>query len=259
MHICAVQMDISANDVVSNIKLLTQLIEKQSEHSDFYILPEMFNIGYELNMHNFTKDDMKLTIQSLINLAHKYTCLIGGSMPINQEGKWYNAFVLCHSDGYEVIYFKSHLFALSGEARAFSPGNKTTCICYKGLKILPLICYDLRFPHLPWSYDDLDVILYVANWPSTRISHWESLLRARAIENQCYVVGVNRLGIDQNGFEYPGHSMIYAYTGEICCDSESYTMMLQYKLQTEEMYNYRSKLPFKTDKRCALPMSYIHI
>ena len=146
-------------------------------------------------------------------------------------------------------YDKIHLFTPAGEKEVYSEGDLTTTFMLKDWKIQPLICYDLRFPYLTFNSNQVDIIIYSANWPVARVSHWKALLAARAIENQCYVIAVNRTGIDKNGYEYPGASTIIDYSGQILQEMDENEGFITEKIIKSDMTQYRKKLPFLNDRK----------
>jgi len=176
---------------------------------DLIILPEMFNSGFTMNPKNVFETMNGKTVGWMKELAILYGVAICGSLVIHENNHFYNRFVFVSSEGYLNIYDKRHTFTLAGENKVYKPGEDRVIINYKNWKLMPLICYDLRFPVWSRNTDNYDVMLYVANWPKPRINAWDTLLKARAIENMSFCVGVNRVGFDNNNHEYPGHSAVY--------------------------------------------------
>jgi len=162
-----------------------------------------------------------VTVQLMHEIAAKFSCAVCGSIFIEEEGKFYNRFIWMEPNGKPITYDKRHLFSMGDEQIHYSPGNTRIEIEYNGWRIFPQICYDLRFP--VWSRNTMnyDLLINVANWPATRRKIWKTLLRARAIENQCYVAAVNRLGSDGNGIVYSGDSMVINPKGEVLCKAKS--------------------------------------
>ncbi|MBK8819478.1 MAG: hypothetical protein IPN49_10445 [Saprospiraceae bacterium] len=153
------------------------------------------------------------------------------------------------SSGLIHSYDKIHLFSPAGEAKTYSPGNEPSIWVYEKWNIQPLICYDLRFPYLSFVCRQPHLLIYAANWPEQRIEHWEILLRARAIENACYVIGVNRRGTDENGYVYPGHSLVCDFKGDLLLSMDKYKNFDLIDLDFESMMEYRKKLPFQDDRK----------
>ena len=168
------------------------------QNVDLIVLPEMFSTGFTMNPETVAETMNGETISWMQTLAKHKNSAITGSLVIVENGKYYNRLVFVLPSGEIKHYDKRHLFSLAGEEKVYTKGKTKLIIEYKGFKICPLICYDLRFPVFSRNVEDYDVLLYVANWPKPRINAWNALLKARAIENMCYVVGVNRIGEDQN-------------------------------------------------------------
>ena len=189
------------------------------------------------------------TIQWLIEIAHKQKIAITGSIIIKENGAYYNRLVFVQPNGEVVSYDKRHLFTLAQEHQNFSPGTKAICVTYKGWKIKPLICYDLRFPVWSRNTEDYELLLYVANWPKPRIHAWDTLLQARAIENMCYVAGVNRIGADNEGHQYIGHSAVYDMLGGgITTKNEERDQIIYATLDKSKLETTRNKLSFLSDR-----------
>jgi omega-amidase len=211
IDITFLQADLAWQDIGENLRRFSAEIDRIGK-TDLIILPEMFTTGFTMDSANMSERMDGETIRAMKFWAQSKSAPIVGSLIIEEDGHHYNRLIWMNPDGSFHKYDKRHLFRISGENEHFSPGKEKTHIEYKGWKFCPMICYDLRFP--VWSRSqDCDCLIYVANWPEKRISHWETLLRARAIENQCYVVGVNRTGIDGNGHSYCASSMAVDYSG----------------------------------------------
>ncbi|MFT4536993.1 MAG: omega-amidase, partial [Saprospiraceae bacterium] len=187
-------------------------------------------------------------------IAQKTKATILGSLIISENGKYYNRLLVVNPDGTSHHYDKKHLFAYAGEDEAFSAGNERLIFNLKGWKVCPMVCYDLRFP--AWarnSYDATtdsaayDLLLYVANWPKPRINAWDALLTARAIENQSYVAGVNRIGLDDNKNEYIGLSAVYDFLGDTVARFGENEGLTTTKLSASSQDAFRKKLPFLQD------------
>jgi predicted amidohydrolase len=187
-------------------------------------------------------------LQALRGWAYDYQKLFMGSIAIEDEGKAFNRLFVAFPNGQLMWYDKRHLFGMAGENKFFSPGNERLVFEYLGWKICPLICYDLRFPVFSRNTDGYDVLLYVANWPGKRIAAWDTLLSARAIENQCYVVGVNRVGVDGNGWEFPGHTQAIHPLGERVSFSHSKEEISQVQFSAQFLKTTRENLPFLQDR-----------
>ena len=201
------------NAVQNRINFQTKL-DAIIEPVDLIVLPEMFNTGFNMEAEAVAETMQGKTVTWMQEIARQKQAAIVGSMAILEDSKYYNRLLFVKVNGEIVQYNKRHSFSLAGENKVFTSGIEKVIIEYKGWKICPQVCYDLRFPVWARNTEDYDVLLYVANWPKQRITAWDSLLKARAIENMSYCIGVNRVGLDANSFEYPGHSAIYNVLGE---------------------------------------------
>ena len=250
MKIAWLQYDIVWQNPEKNMKILEEMLESSSESWDLLILPEMFDTGFCMNPDEMEGREVEKTIGWMERVARSYKCAVGGSTSVRlDKGTFVNRFVYVDSNQLET-YDKIHLFSLSGEHEAYNAGNRIRSIKHSsGLVLRPLICYDLRFPSISLHRGELDLIIYVANWPESRIDHWDSLLKARAIENQCFVLGVNRVGRDGNGLSYNGSSAIYSYDGKTLLGSQNQSGVFVQKIDISGMKEYRKKLPFLIDRR----------
>jgi predicted amidohydrolase len=221
--------------------------------TDLIILPEMFQTGFSMRAKEMAEDfNSSISIQWLCEKARELQAAIYTSLIISDKGNYYNRGVFVLPDGTVQTYDKRKRFALAGEDLHYCAGENETIVEYKGWKINLQICYDLRFPELIRNRIEngkpaYDLLLYVANWPERRKHHWKTLLCARAIENQCYVAGVNRFGTDGSGLIYTGDSMIIDALGEIqgkCSNEEAKTVVINLQKLTE----IREKLPFLYDR-----------
>jgi omega-amidase len=215
--------------------------------SDLVVLPEMFNTGFTMNAVNQSETMNGLTIQWMKNQADMHGIHIAGSLIIEVDNKYYNRFVKVDPFGNVSFYDKRHLFSMAGEDKVFTKGSQRVIWEVNNWKIYPQVCYDLRFP--VWSRNDLqyDVLLYSANWPAKRINHWLSLIKARAIENQCYVAGLNRIGSDGAGFDYNGNSLISDYDGYNLDHNVGEDVILTASLSYEELQNRRKQFDVLRD------------
>lgn len=252
LRVTFIQTNLLWEDIDSNLKMLSQKIEQIGEPTDIIVLPEMFSTGFSMNTE-FAQDENGSIFGWLIETSKKYNSVITGSIMFKIDNEYKNRLVWITPDGDYNYYDKRHLFGLAGEDKSYTCGKFRRTIDYKGWKICPLICYDLRFPN--WSRNlyhngsyDYDLLIYVANWPEKRSLAWNSLLTARAIENQCYVVGVNRIGIDRNEILYSGDSGVWNFLGEKISSTtkfESETKTVQ--LSLDDVYQFRTEFPFILD------------
>ena len=214
LKITILQSAIIWQDNNQNLHQFSEKIKKIESETDIIILPEMFTTGFSMEPQKNAEKMNGKTIQWMQNISKQKNCAIAGSVIIQEEDKYYNRFLFVHPSGKINQYNKRHLFTLAGEDKIYTSGSEKVIIDFKGWKICPLICYDLRFPVWARNIENYDILLYVANWPKPRINAWDSLLTARSIENMCYTIGVNRVGLDANNYEYPGHSAVYDVLGK---------------------------------------------
>jgi predicted amidohydrolase len=223
------------------------------------VLPEMFHTAFSMKAKDLAEN---LTDSKGLNWlkakAHEKQTAIYTSMIVEEKGKFFNRGLFVKPTGEISEYNKIQLFSLAGENEVYTPGGKKTIVEYKGWKICLQICYDLRFPEISRNKIQAsnqkplyDVLVYVANWPSRRDVHWRTLLQARAIENQAYVLGVNRVGTDGNGLTYTGSSMCVTALGEITDVSlPEVEGVKQIELKMNELEDIRIKIPFLKDQTC---------
>ena len=243
MKISLLQLDTVWKDKPANFDLISQKIE-ENQFSDIYVLPEMFATGFCNEVVELGESIDGQTVAVMRQLAAKSGAAVCGSLILNDGGKYSNSFLFVKPNGDIVRYDKRHLFRFGGETDMFSQGENRMVVEYKGYRILLQVCYDLRFPVWSRNRNDYDVIFYVANWPDSRRKAFDALLKARAIENQSYVVGVNRVGDDGTGLHYDGGSCIIDFKGEYvgrCPDNEEF--VLTEKLDIEALRHFREKFP----------------
>jgi len=218
------------------------------EKTDLIVLPEMFNTGFTMKAKELAEDMDGQTMQWIKKTAASYDCVVTGSLIIKENGNYYNRMVWVKPDGDCQYYDKHHLFSLGEEDKHFSAGNEQVIVELKGWKIRLAVCYDLRFPVWLRNKDTAyDILLLVASWPDKRSSHWRTLIHARAIENQSYVIGVNRVGHDGNQIYHSGHSMCIDPLGNTVYykpeDEDLYTFSINYT----ELEKIRRQFPFLKD------------
>ncbi|HRZ76167.1 MAG TPA: amidohydrolase, partial [Bacteroidales bacterium] len=218
LRISLIQDELVWEDPAAN-RARFQAILESMEDTDLVLLPEMFSTGFTVHPQRVAESMDGTTIQWLRRMARESGKAMAGSLIVKEGESYYNRLVFCHPDGALEHYDKRHLFRMGGEHLRFGMGNHNIMVNYRGWKIRPLICYDLRFP--VWARNrysegnyDYDLLLYLANWPRARRHHWMTLLSARAIENQCYVAGLNRVGTDGAGVSYSGDSRVIGPGGE---------------------------------------------
>ncbi len=241
------QTDLFWEDSEKNIQHFDQLISVSDPDSDLIILPEMFNTGFSINPEKCAEEADGLASGWMKEKAVELNKAITGSILVKEGGKYFNRLFFCYPDGSIKTYDKKHLFRMSEEYKVFDAGRERLVLEYKGWKILPLICYDLRFP--AWArntfrkgFYEYDFMFYVANWPATRSHVWRTLLMARAIENQVFCAGVNRIGKDGHGTDHSGDSMLVGPKGNIISLFEpSKEEVKKLKISYDELQAFRKK------------------
>lgn len=248
MKIAIIQSSLYWENPTANRNYFKGKINAIAEQIDLIVLPEMFTSGFTMKPSLVAETMHGETIQLLKNLAKSKNCAITGSLVITENNNFHNRLVFVFPTGEIEYYDKRHLFTLAGEDKIYTKGNKKIIIEYNGLKICPLVCYDLRFPVFSRNAENYDVLIYVANWPKPRINAWDILLKARAIENMCYTIGVNRIGVDENNNEYTGHSQVIDYLGNSTIEPQENEGIFIVKLDINKMIETRNKLGFLNDK-----------
>lgn len=248
MKIALVQTSLTWEDPIENRSHLVQKINGFLEDVDLIVLPEMFSSGFTMNPQDVAETMQGETVAWMQHLAKARNCAITGSLVIEEEGKYFNRLIFVYPEGRIKTYDKRHLFTLSGEDKFYTAGKERLIIEYKGFKICPLICYDLRFPAFSRNTEGYDLLLYVANWPKLRMNAWDILLRARAVENMAYVIGVNRIGTDANTHEYVGHTQVVDYLGNYVLEPQESDKVFIVKLDKEPLLETRNKLAFLNDR-----------
>ena len=246
MKITILQQNIVWADPTANVRKADEAIN-QNPGADLYVLPEMFSTGFCTNPEGIAESTESETLQWMKDKAATTDAAIAGSVAVTEDGKYYNRFYFMKPDGNVTHYDKKHLFTYGGEHLRFTAGEERVVVEWKGVRILLEVCYDLRFPVWARNRGDYDMILYVASWPTPRVSAWSALLVARAIENQCYVAGVNRVGTDP-ACEYCGGSVIidpYGKTLAACemnqeCEASA-------EVDMDKLNAFREKFPVLND------------
>ena len=241
------QFDILWLDPKGNLSLIRDHFQSLDQSCDLVVLPEMFLSGFCMEPDKAAIKEDGPEIDQLIQLSILYDTAILGSLAIVENGNHYNRVLLITKEGIIDRYDKQYLFSLSGENAVYSIKHDTCLMNFKGWKILPQVCYDLRFPENVRQLPPPDLLVYMANWPTPRIYHWDSLLKARAIENQCYTIGCNRVGSDGNSWEYPGHSVVLQPDGYLASESIANPQVIN--LEYSKLSQYRSKYRFLDDKK----------
>jgi len=242
-----VQARIRWKDPAENRTHLYSLAQQSGETFDLLVLPETFTTGF-LGDTDLPQEDMQgPSVAWMKTVAEEFDSAVAGSVVIMEDGHRYNRLVFVSPEGEVTYYDKRHLFAFGGENKRYTPGKSRVVINYRSWRICMQICYDLRFPAWCRNRDDYDLMLLVANWPAKRVHHWLALLEARAIENQSWVIGLNRVGKDGNGLEYPGRSVVFDPLGASAADLGSEECTQAVTLDLELLRQTRRDFPFQAD------------
>jgi len=258
LHITAIQSSLHWQDKAANLQMFEQKIRAIDGYTEVVILPEMFSTGFSLNPAELAETMDGETVSWMKRLSTEKRIIIAGSVIIREGDNFYNRLIWMLPNGQHGQYDKRHLFAYPGEDVQYSAGDKRLSASVKGWRVNLQVCYDLRFP--VWARQsnsffqgnhgtgpEYDLLIYVANWPERRVHAWKTLLQARAIENQCYVVGVNRVGADGNDLQYSGDSMIIDPMGEVIKTSTNTEENLSAILDKDHLQRVRYRLPFLKD------------
>ncbi|MDY0781325.1 amidohydrolase [Tenacibaculum sp. IB213877] len=256
LNIALIQSDLVWENPEANRKLFEAKINTITNDVDLIVLPEMFSTGFSMNASALAETMEGETILWMQKMASEKSCAIVGSVIISerpfsstQDDNYYNRLLFLHPSGKIEFYDKRHTFTLAKENEVYSAGENKLIVDYKGWKICPLICYDLRFPVWSRNIENYDLLIYVASWPKVRIAAWDALLKARAIENMSYTIGVNRIGTDANDYEYVGHSAVYDYLGNSLSEENNKKEDIIYlEIDKVTQQNTRKKLGFLNDK-----------
>ncbi|RMF27217.1 MAG: amidohydrolase, partial [Bacteroidetes bacterium] len=247
LAVTLVQCALVWEDPAANRQHIARLLPPPGS-TDLVVLPEMFSSGFTMNARAVAEGMDGPTIQWMRQQAQRLDAALTGSLVIRDGEAFFNRLIWMFPDGRLEHYDKRHLFTLADEHRTYTPGRRRLLVEFKGWKILPLICYDLRFPVWSRNTKDYDLLLYVANWPIMRAQAWKQLLIARAIENLCYTAGVNRVGRDGKDIPYSGDTMLVDYAGQVqyhlCMQEGTQTLLLS----KPEQEAFRQKLAFLQDR-----------
>jgi omega-amidase len=266
LAVTAVQADLQWEDKSANLRRLEEMIDGIGVHTELVVLPEMFSTGFSMRPEAFAEQMDGPAVGWMRSVAARKKIILTGSLIIEEDGNYFNRLIWMLPNGQYGCYDKRHRFAYAGEDDHYTAGQKRLVASVKGWKVLLLVCYDLRFP--VWSRQqppdpgpdpaslaeapatpalEYDLIIYVANWPERRSHAWKTLLQARAIENQCYVVGVNRVGDDGNKIAHAGDSMIIDALGEPLYHAASKEEVFTATLKKEHLDTIRQRFPFWQD------------
>lgn len=255
LTVSTIQTNLFWESKTANLNMLEDKIGELFQKTELVVLPEMFNTGFSMNAAKLAETMEGETVAWMKKISAENRIILTGSLIIEEENKYYNRLIWMMPNGEFGYYDKRHLFAYSGEDKNFSRGNKRLITSVKGWKLNMQVCYDLRFP--VWArqsavkdentFYEYDVLVYVANWPDRRSHAWKTLLCARAIENQCYVIGVNRVGNDGNEIYYSGNSLVIDPLGEVLYHMADEEDIFTITLQRERLDEVRTKFPFLKD------------
>jgi len=248
LEISIVQTDLISKEKKKNL-LKIESILSDLKSTDIILLPEMFNTAFCPLEVNLAEKMSGPTIQWMKGISEQKKCSIAGTLMINENNKIYNRLVWLNQNGEVFCYDKVHLFSLAKEDRLLSKGSKKIIINDYGWKICPMICYDIRFPVFCRNQNEYDLLIFLSSWPSKRIKAWDTLLQARAIENQAYTAGVNRVGKDENDFEFPGHSSFFDGMGNSLLElRHEKNIVKKVVISKEKLMLQRRQLQFLNDQ-----------
>jgi predicted amidohydrolase len=235
-------------NIDKNLQNLGLRLSSIREKTDLIVLPEMFSTGFSMNPEELAEEMDGKTMKWMLQQAKKFDCVLTGSIIIKEDKKYFNRLIWMRPDGSYEYYDKRHLFGLGEEDKHYSSGNKKLFVELKGWKICPMICYDLRFPvWLRNKDEEYDMLLIVANWPERRSLHWRTLIPARAIENQSFVVAVNRVGHDGNEIYHSGDSMCIDPNGKVIYYKPNDEDLYTFSINKEDLITARQSFPFLKD------------
>lgn len=247
MRVALIQHDLHWENPAANREAFAEKIMQCSD-CDLIVLPEMFTTGFTMNPTAVAEAADGVSVRWMLELARLTNAAITGSLSTAAESGFYNRMYFVCPDGTIFHYDKRHLFTLAGENDVYCAGTRKVVVPFRGWKICLQVCYDLRFPVFARNQEEYDLLLYVANWPDKRLKAWDILLPARAVENMCFVAGVNRTGNDPNGNTYKGHSQLVNFMGEYVILPAENEGIFKAEIHLEEMRAARRKLGFLNDR-----------
>lgn len=247
LKVTIAQYPIFWEDIDRNIKEFSQELDSYKGKTDLIVFPEMFTTGFTMNVKDFGEDMKGKAVRFIKDYSKKMNAAICGSTIIKVGKNYYNRLILGLPDGKIRYYDKRHLFRMTKEHSVYSSGNKQLVVKIKNWRIAFFICYDLRFPVWSRNRGNYDIAVYSANWPIERIYYWKSLLVARAIENQSYIIGANRTGTDRNGFKYTGESSVINPMGKYIMNAKNKSGLHSVELDMEQLKKFKEKFPAYKD------------
>jgi len=244
------QTKIIENNVPKNLENYSKVLENYKENIDIIIFPELFQYGFSTNINY--KEHYSISLPWMQQLAKKYKTAVVGGIAFSEENTFFNRMYFIEPNGKYFFYDKKHIFSINNEHKVFSQGNERVVVEYLGWKFLLQVCYDLRFPvfmrnRFKNNQFDYDAIILISNWPFSRTHHWKILSKARALENQAYFIGVNRLGTDDNNTIYNGNSLLIKPNGEEVKFQNTHKMLISATIDKQYLQNFRNKYPFYLD------------
>lgn len=240
LTVAIIQTELFWEDIPANLNMMEQKIDSLAEKMDLIVLPEMWTTSFTLNAEKLAQTMDGASVSWMAAKARQKSAHLLGSIIIREERKYYNRLIWAKPDGQILTYDKKHLFRMAGEHKMYEAGNSHLTVEVKGWKLQTFICYDLRFPI--WCrnrQNQYDAAIFIANWPASRASHWKLLLAARAVENQAYVLGVNRVGKDGNGLDYNGDSTLVEPSGNILFSAAQIPCVFTVKLDYNRISEFR--------------------
>ncbi len=243
-----VQMDIVWENTSANLEKIDEYLT--SAHDvDLIVLPEMFNTGFSMEPSRIAESEDGPTVSWMCSASRELETTILGSVAIVEDGKYYNRCLVASYGKIIARYNKHNLFTMAGEEKVYTKGNEVLTFELNGWKIKPLICYDLRFPTWCYNKEEVDLLVFMANWPAPRIAHWTTLLKARSIENQAFVVGVNRVGVDGTGKDHTGYSSVINPMGEVIDEHIGIHGLLISEIDRSKVDEFRSLFNVLLDQK----------
>ena len=247
MRVTIVQTSLVWEQPAANLAHLAQLMLPLADQTDLVVLPEMFATGFSMKAQALAVEMSGEEVMWMKGQSKQLNAAMVGSLMIAEGGAFYNRLIWVTPDGRIQTYNKRHLFSYAGEDEYFAAGTERILIEWKGFRICPFVCYDLRFPVWSRNTEAYDLAIYVANWPAVRSDAWKTLLKARAIENQCFVAGVNIIGQDGNGIAYSGDSTILSFDGNLLIEAKSESGFYTTELAIDALSAFRTRFRFLDD------------
>jgi predicted amidohydrolase len=246
LKVTLVQSELAWERPADNRQQFEELFTRHLPTTDLVLLPEMFTTGFSMNALANAEEPGGESEQWMVAMAARHECAVAGSIAVREGEEVFNRLLFATPDGVQ-HYDKRHLFRMAGEHKRYAAGSQRVVVQWRGWRIKPEVCYDLRFPVFSRNRGDYDLLFYVANWPAPRAAHWRALLQARAIENQACVVGVNRIGSDANGKDYSGDSLAFDARGECLVDLADWSEVATVSFSADALREYRESFPCHLD------------